>query len=58
MTDQEKTTVEGEIATLEGKLTGDMFQDMEIRDKIHNLKMTLEGIRPSNSEFECVGCGS
>ncbi len=58
MTDIEKTTVENEIQTLENKLTGDMFQDMEIRDKIHNLKMTLEGIRPSNSEFECVGCGS
>ena len=55
MTDQE---LESEIKTLEGKLTGDMFQDMDLRDKIHNLKMTLNGVKPSNQVIECVGCGS
>jgi len=54
----DKTTLEAEIVQLESELTGDMFQDMEIRDKIHNLKMTIDGIRPMNSDFECVGCGS
>ncbi len=47
-----------EVETLTAKLTGDMFQDMDIRDKIHNLNLKLKGIRPSNSEIECVGCGS
>ncbi len=47
-----------EITSLEGQLTGDMFKDMEIKDKIHNLKMKLNGTRPMNSEIECVGCGS
>lgn len=47
-----------EVETLTAKLTGDMFQDMDLRDKIHNLNLKLKGIRPSNSEIECVGCGS
>lgn len=58
MTDQDKVSLETQIKELEGQLTGDMFQDMDIRDKIHNLKMSVEGIRPMNSDFECVGCGS
>ncbi|MFY0607810.1 MAG: hypothetical protein JXR10_13920 [Cyclobacteriaceae bacterium] len=55
MTDQE---LELEIKTLEGQLTGDMFKDMDLRDKIHNLKMTRDGVKPANQEIECVGCGS
>lgn len=55
MTTQE---IEAQITDLESKLTGDMFSDMEIKDKIHNLKMKLNGTRPMNSEIECVGCGS
>ena len=52
------TEIQEEINSLESKLTGDMFNDMEIKDKIHNLKMKLNGTRPMNSEIECVGCGS
>ncbi|MEQ8581677.1 MAG: hypothetical protein RIC30_17975 [Marinoscillum sp.] len=55
MTHQE---LENEIKTLEGQLTGDMFQDMDIRDKIHNLKMTRDGVKPADQVIECVGCGS
>lgn len=58
LTTEEHTTLEKEIEALEASLTGDMFADMDIKDKIHNLKMKLEGIRPGNSEIECVGCGS
>ncbi|MEQ9402392.1 MAG: hypothetical protein RIM99_02300 [Cyclobacteriaceae bacterium] len=50
--------IQSEITALESKLTGDMFSDMELKDKIHNLKMKLSGTRPMNSEIECVGCGS
>ncbi|WP_258102615.1 hypothetical protein [Marinoscillum sp. MHG1-6] len=53
-----KEEIEKEIAELEAKLTGNMFEDMELKDKIHNLKMKLTGTRPMNSEIECVGCGS
>lgn len=50
--------IESNINELEAALTGDMFKDMEIRDKIHNLKMKLNGTKPVNSEIDCVGCGS
>lgn len=50
--------IQAEIKSLEAQLTGDMFQDMDIKDKIHNLKMKENGTRPMNSEIECVGCGS
>ena len=53
-----KEAIQFEITELEGQLTGDMFQDMDLKDKIHNLKMKLNGTRPMNSEIECVGCGS
>lgn len=58
ITPETKELLENEIETLTAQLTGDMFQDMEIRDKIHNINLKLKGIRPSNSEIECVGCGS
>ena len=52
------TDIQSEIAQLETQLTGDMFKDMEIKDKIHNLKMKLNGTKPLQQEIECVGCGS
>ncbi len=50
--------IQSEITTLEGQLTGDMFQDMDIKDKIHNLKMKLNGTKPMDQTIECEGCGS
>jgi hypothetical protein len=46
------------ILELRSKLTGDMMQDMEIRDEIHNIEMKLNGTKPVDSIIECVGCGS
>ena len=54
----EEATLAQEIEDLRGQLTGDMFQDMEIKDKIHNLEMKLKGVKPMDSHFDCVGCGS
>ena len=47
-----------EIEELKAQLTGDMFKDMEIKDKIHNLEMKLNGVKPEDSHFDCIGCGS
>ena len=47
-----------EIEELEAQLTGDMFEDMETKDKIHNLQMQLKGVKPMDSSIDCVGCGS
>ena len=43
---------------LKSKLSGDMMSDTEIRDQIHNLEMTLNGVKPKDSHFDCIGCGS
>ncbi len=53
-----QATLEKEIEALQAQLTGDMFKDMEIRDKIHNLKMKLTGTKPMDSQIDCIGCGS
>jgi hypothetical protein len=53
-----KETLEHEINELRAQLSGDMFKDMDIKDKIHNLSMKLNGVRPMDSAIECVGCGS
>tara|TARA_R100001015_G_C4587514_1_gene143314 strand:- start:697 stop:852 length:156 start_codon:yes stop_codon:yes gene_type:complete len=50
--------IEKQIKKLELMLTGDMIKDMEIRDQIHNLQMKLNGVKPEDSHFDCVGCGS
>ena len=50
--------MEKEIEELRSQLTGDMFKDMEIKDKIHNLEMKLKGVKPEDSHFDCIGCGS
>lgn len=57
--DQEiKNQLSLEIENLKSQLTGDMFTDMDIKDKIHNLEMKLKGIKPMDSSIDCVGCGS
>lgn len=58
LTTEQTQSLSSQIEELKAQLTGDMFADMEIRDKIHNLEMTLKGTRPANTEIECVGCGS
>ena len=35
------------------------FEDqMELADKIHNIKMKLNGVKPTDSTIDCIGCGS
>ncbi|MFL0682473.1 MAG: hypothetical protein ACK4SF_03270 [Algoriphagus aquaeductus] len=58
MTEQQKQALEEAIASLKSQLTGDMFADMEVRDQIHNLEMQLKGVKPMDSHFDCIGCGS
>ena len=54
----DKEAIQKKIDELQEKLTGDMFKDMKIKDKIHNLEMKLNGTKPTDSHFDCVGCGS
>ncbi len=50
--------IKEEINKLEAQLTGDMFKDMELKNRIHVLKMQEKGVKPEDSHFEFVGCGS
>lgn len=54
----EKEQLINELEELQAKLTGDMFQDMEIKDEIHNLEMKINGVKPMDTHIDCVGCGS
>ena len=47
-----------DLETLKSQLSGDMMKDMEIMDKIHNIEMMLNGVKPEDSHFSCIGCGS
>ena len=58
MDQDSKDQLSNEIEDLKSRLTGDMFADMEIKDKIHNLEMQLKGIKPMDSSIDCIGCGS
>ena len=46
------------IVKLRQQLTGDLMKDMETRDKIHNLEMKLNGVKPIDTKIDCIGCGS
>jgi hypothetical protein len=50
--------LEKELEDLKAKLTGDMFQDMDTKDQIHNLEMKIKGVKPMDSHIDCIGCGS
>ena len=58
LTEESKEALEKELKELEASLSGNMISDMDIKDKIHNIKMKIQGVRPSDSFIECVGCGS
>ncbi|MCH7398801.1 hypothetical protein MM236_12425 [Belliella sp. DSM 107340] len=58
MTTEQTISLEKRIEELKSSLTGDMFQDMDTRDQIHNLEMQLKGVKPMDSHIDCVGCGS
>ncbi len=58
MTEQQMNAIQEAINSLKSTLTGDMFSDMETRDQIHNLEMQLKGVKPMDSYFDCIGCGS
>lgn len=52
--------LQAKIDELEKKrlLSGDFMEQMEIEGEIHSIKMEMGGIKPTDSSFECFGCGS
>lgn len=54
-TDLKKQVEELEILK---SMTSDFGEQMEIADKIHNIQMKLNGVKPTDSYVDCIGCGS
>jgi DNA-directed RNA polymerase specialized sigma54-like protein len=55
-------TLEEQIEQLKAKLSGDMFQDLELMQQIYELKKQLNPKIESNPELDdddgCLYCGS
>ena len=60
MTDNERATFEKQVADLESKMskTEDFGEKIELADQVHNIKMILNGVKPTDSHIDCIGCGS
>ena len=60
MTDNEIATFEKQVADLESKMskTEDFGEKIELADQVHNIKMKLNGVKPTDSHIDCIGCGS
>ena len=52
--------LEKELFLLEEKYmdTEDFHDKMDIANDMHNIKMKLNGTKPTDSHFDCFGCGS
>ena len=60
MTEQDYIDISSEIESLKAaKSLASSFEDqMDIADKIHNLQMKLDGVKPQDTFVDCIGCGS
>lgn len=52
----QQRVLEAEMQELKAALTGDLFQDMETRDKIHQIEMKLNGVQPEDGHETCEFC--
>jgi len=43
---------------LEKSNTDDFGEQMEIAGQIHAIEMKLNGVKPTDSAIDCIGCGS
>jgi hypothetical protein len=59
MTEEEKRMFELKIEQLSLEKEGKTWMErLEIEDSIHNIKMKLNGVKPTDSHIDCIGCGS
>ena len=59
MSEEQKQVYLEEISVLEREKEGKSWtESLDIQDKIHNLKMKINGVKPSDSSIDCKGCGS
>jgi len=59
MTEAERRLLELKIEELESQVEGKTWiERLEIADDIHNIKMKVNGVKPTDSQIDCIGCGS
>jgi|TARA_R110002073_G_scaffold88368_2_gene209744 hypothetical protein len=60
MTEQEREVLIKEVELLKDrkKDVKDFIESIDLADKIHNIEMKLNGVRPTDSYVECIGCGA
>ena len=59
MSEEQKQGLLEEISVLELEKQGKSWEEsLDIQDKIHNIKMKINGVKPSDSSIDCIGCGS
>jgi hypothetical protein len=60
MSEQERKELEDKVSVLkkQKEATSDWMEQMSIADDIHNIEMKLNGVKPTDSHIDCIGCGS
>jgi hypothetical protein len=59
MTEAERRLLQLKIEELESQKGGKTWMErLELSDDIHNIKMKLNGVKPTDSQIDCIGCGS
>lgn len=59
MTEAERRLLQLKIEELESQKEGKTWMDkLELSDDIHNIKMKLNGVKPTDTHIDCIGCGS
>jgi hypothetical protein len=59
MIEAERRLLQLKIEELESQKEGKTWMErLELSDDIHNIKMKLNGVKPTDSQIDCIGCGS
>jgi|TARA_B110000977_G_C10803335_1_gene387214 hypothetical protein len=55
---KEQMIISLETLRVKKSRTDDFIEQMDIADEIHNIEMKLNGVKPTDSSIDCIGCGS
>ena len=47
-----------EMAEMNKSLAETFEEELMYADEIHRIKMKLNGVKPTDSAIDCIGCGS
>ena len=47
-----------DVLKIKKSKTDNFIEQISIADEIHNIEMKLNGVKPTDSSIDCIGCGS